>query len=166
MKGLKLTSTIILFTIVFQSCSKEPDYFELNCQSESKVLFISRRIPESADWRMYLMNCNGTDQRALSDKFVRCSRPVVSSDGKMIVFTTYENKTYHLYEIEKDGHGLTLLSKGKQYCGNPSFSPDNSKIVFCKRDSFPDNTTDIYMIDTEGEDEIRITSKGDNSSPS
>jgi TolB protein len=166
MKGLTITSTVILFTIIFQSCSKESDYFELYCQSESKVLFISRRIPESAEWRIYLMNCDGTDQRTLSDKLVRCSRPVVSSDGKMIAFTTYEDKTYHLYIIEKDGLGLTLLSKGKQYCGSPSFSPDNSKILFCKRDSFPDNTTDIHMIDTKGTNEIRITSTGDNSSPS
>jgi TolB protein len=165
MKILNFFVPAILMSAIFQSSSYEAAVLRSDSITDGRIIFISRRIPGSANWRIMVMNSDGIDQKELSTKSVRCSSPVVSSDGKYVAFTTLENKDYHLYVIGIDGQGLTHLSTGDQYLGNPSFSPDNSKIIFSKTDTIPE-FIDIYIIDIDGKNEFKLTSTGKNTSPS
>ncbi len=134
--------------------------------AKGEVLFIARRIPNSADWQMFLMNADGTNQRALSNTLVRCSPPVLSNSGTKVAFTTYDNSFhYNLYIIDIDGQNEKFLSKGKLFCGSPSWSPDDSKIVFVKNDNAIGGTYDIYSIKTDGTDELKLTNQNNNYSP-
>ncbi len=164
-KKIAILLTLILTLISF-SCSKDINITKLDCNSDSEILFISRRISNSADWQIYIMDCNGNNQRTLLDKIVRYSRPICSHDGSKIAFTTYVDKTYYLYIIDKEGQNLNLLSTGEQYCGNPAFSFDDTKIVFSKNDNTVGHNSDIYVINIDGSNETKLTNQDYNTSPS
>jgi TolB protein len=151
--------------IILSSCKKDAvvDMTPINVKGE--ILFISRRISNSADWQMFLMNADGTNQRVVSNNLVRCSPPILSNSGARIAFTTYENFYCNLYVIDTDGQNLKFLSKGKQFCGSPAWSPDDSRIAFVKNDNNAGGNNDIYSIKTDGSNEIRLTNQNDNFSP-
>lgn len=152
--------------IILSSCKKDAvvDMTPINAKGE--VLFISRRISNSSDWQMFLMNADGTNQRAVSNNLVRCSPPILSNSGTKVAFTTYDNNFYYnLYIIDIDGQNQTFLSKGKQFCGSPAWSPDDNRIAFVKNDNNVGGTYDIYSIKVDGSNEIRLTNQNDNFSP-
>ena len=64
-----------------------------------------------------------------------------------------------------DGQNLKLLSKGKQFCGSPAWSFDDSRIAFVKNDNNVGGTYDIYSINVDGSNEIKLTNQNDNFSP-
>jgi TolB protein len=132
---------------------------------KGEILFISRRIPNSPDWQMFLMNADGTNQIAVTNNVVRCSPPILSNSGTRIAFTTYENFYYNLYIIDIDGQNQKFLSKGKQFCGSPAWSPDDSRIAFVKNDNTVGGNNEIYSIKADGSNEIRLTNQNDNFSP-
>lgn len=152
--------------IILSSCKKEAviDMTPINANGE--VLFISRRIPNNADWQMFLMNIDGTNQRAISNILVRCSPPIISNNETKIAFTTYDNSfNYNLYIIDIDGQNLKFLSKGKQFCGSPAWSPDDSRIVFVKNDNNVGGMDNIYSIKVDGSNEMKLTTQNSNFSP-
>ena len=153
--------------IILSSCKKDKvvDIDMTPIDAKGEILFISRRISNSADWQMFLMNADGTNQRIVSNNLVRCSPPVLSNNKQKIAFTTYESFYYTLYVVDKDGQNLKLLSKGKQYCGSPSWSPDDNLIAFVKNDNDTEGNYDIYTIKPDGTSEIKLTNQNDNFSP-
>ena len=157
---------LVATLIILSSCNKDAIVNMTPINAQGEVLFISRRISNSADWQMFLMNSNGTNQRAVSNNLVRCSPPILSNNGTKVAFTTYDNNFYYnLYVIDIDGQNQKLISKGKQFCGSPAWSPDDNKIAFVKNDDNVGGTYDIYSINANGSNEIKLTSQNDNFSP-
>lgn len=161
MRSVRLVWIIILILI---ACTK--DEIILPFDSNSKILFLSRRIEDSADWQIYLMNFDGGSQRKLTEKIVNCSKPVPSNDGSKIAFISYENGYYHLFKIDTSGNDLVLIAKNDEYCGCPSWSPDDSKLLFTQRTDFTDHKNDIFVMDITSNKETRLTFEGNNSCPS
>lgn len=159
--------------IFLSSCSKDDignmppiEVNQTSIDAEGKILFISRRISNSADWQMVLMNADGSNQILVSDKLVRCAMPVLSNNKKKIAFTTYdENYYYNLYIVDTNGQNLQFLSRGKQYCGSPSWSPDDNAIAFVKNGNDAGGSYDIYLINVNGNNEIKLTHQNSNFSP-
>ncbi len=117
--------------IILSSCSKEAGVDMSPIDTKGGILFISRRIPNSADWQIFLMNADGTNQRALSNKIVPCTPPILSNSGTKVAFTADDsNYNNNLYIIDIDGTNLRLLSTGERYCGSPVWSPDDNRIAF------------------------------------
>lgn len=152
--------------VILSSCKKDVALDMTPIAAKGEILFISRRIPNSADWQMFLMNADGTNQRAVSNSIVHCSPPTLSNNGAKIAFTSYDNNYYYyLYIIDIDGQNQKLLSKAKQFCGSPVWSPDDNRIAFVKNDNNVGGTYDIYSIQTDGSNEMRLTNQNDNFSP-
>jgi Tol biopolymer transport system component len=57
------------------------------------------------------------------------------------------------------------LSRGKQFCGSPAWSPNDGSIVFLKNDNSSGGTSDIYTINVDGSNETRLTTGSDNFPP-
>ena len=152
--------------IILSSCKKDAVVDMTPIDAKGEILFISRRISNSADWQMFLMNTDGTNQRAVSNNLVRCSPPILSNSGTKVAFTTYDNNFYYnLYIIDIDGQNQKFLSKGKQFCGSPAWSPDDSRLAFVKNDNNVGGNYDIYSIKVDGTNEIKLTNQNDNFSP-
>lgn len=157
---------IVVAFVILSSCKKDAVLDMTPIAAKGEILFISRRIPNSADWQMFLMNADGTNQRAVSNSIVHCSPPTPSNNGAKIAFTSYDNNYYYyLYIIDIDGQNQKLLSKAKQFCGSPVWSPDDNRIAFVKNDNHIGGTYDIYSIQTDGSNEMRLTNQNDNFSP-
>src|SRR5438045_1355981 len=135
---------IVSAFIILSSCKKDAAVDLIPISVKGEIVFISRRISNSADWQMFLMNADGTNQRAISNNLVRCSPPILSNSNTKIAFTTFDNNFYYqLFIIDIDGQNQKLLSKGKQFCGTPVWSPDDSRIAFVKNDDNAGGTYDI-----------------------
>lgn len=162
---------LFVFVLLSISCVKAPDLENgeddcFNCHSNSEIVFISRRIENSSDWQIYIMDCNGDNQRKLVDIIVDCHKPVASNDGGKIAFTTYKDQERKLYIVDRDGEDLRLISSGKPECGGISFSPDDTKILYFKNDNVSDRACNLYINDIKGAYETKITSHGHNYAPS
>jgi len=171
-KSLSLQKTgfmskyFVCLFIIMAACKKDSGPDATPIDKNGEILFISRRVLNSADWQMVLMNADGTNQRTVSNVLVRCAPPVLSNSRKKIAFTTLDpDFNYVLYVIDIDGQNQKVLSKGKEYCGSPSWSPDDSKIVFVKNESNTGGANDIYTINVDGSNEIRLTTQFNNFSP-
>lgn len=157
---------IVVVFIILSSCKKEAVVDMTPIDAKGEVLFISRRIPNSSDWQMFLMNADGTNQRAVSNNLVLCAAPVLSHSGAKVAFTTYDSSFfYNLYIIDINGQNQKFLSKGKQFCGSPTWSPDDSRITFVKNENNVGGTYDIYSIGVDGTNEIKLTTQNNNFSP-
>jgi TolB protein len=165
LQNIRMKRSFFLLLVILSSCRKDAavDMSPINATGE--ILFISRRISNSADWQMFLMNTDGSNQHTISNRLVNCSPPVLSNSGLKIAFTTYENFYYHLYVIDKDGQNEKLLVTSKQFCGSPSWSPDDRKIVFLKNDNLSSHDYHIYIIDATGGNELKLTNQSTNFSP-
>ena len=95
---------VALLTVILLSCSKDNGLFDPPGSEESnEIVFISRRIENSADWQLYIMNPDGTEQRKLTDDIVTCQPPVVSPDGENIAYTTYQGNIFKLWVVNRNG---------------------------------------------------------------
>jgi len=156
---------IIAALIILSACNKDAGVDSIPVKAGGEVLFISRRISNSADWQLFLMNADGSNQRRVSDNIVSCSPPVRSNNGQKILFTSYDNNINNLYVIDIDGQNKKLLSQGRQFCGSASWSPDDSSIVFIKNNNSVGGNYDIYSIKADGSSEVKLTSGTDHMEP-
>ena len=156
---------LVAALVFVTACSKDSAIDMTPIDAQGEVIFISRRITNSADWQIFSMNADGTDQKLLSNSLVRCSPVVPSNNGSKLVFTTYENGYYHLYVIDKTGQNQRLLAIAKQYCGDACWSPDDNRIAFVKSDSINGSSYDIYSIQPDGNNIVQLTNQSINISP-
>lgn len=159
---MKKYATILLLAVA--ACKKdhhEPDPLvsPLIDKSPSEIAFISRRINNSADYQLYLMNMDGTGQRLVSDRIVQCAPVTPSHDGQKIIFTTYENGKDHLYVMDKATGATTLLATQQDYVGGAAWSPDDTKILFVRLndDRTQGMTYTIYLVDSDGTNQKELT---------
>lgn len=87
----------------------------------------------------------------------------ISPDGTKIVFARYldtllshrnlELGDYDLYLTNFDGTELVNISNNLQADLNPSFAPDSTKIVFCRKD---EKTSELFLYDLDTKDISQI----------
>lgn len=162
----------VVFLLAIAACSKdhqEPDpaTAPLIDDGPAEIAFISRRIQNSADWQLYLMNTDGSNQRVISDRIVQCSPVTVSHDGRKIAFNTYENLKDHLYVMNKVNGSTTLIGTHEDYISSAVWSPDDTKILFVRmndrRAQVPTYT--IFIIDSDGKNEKALVTGISSGSP-
>lgn len=161
---MKKYAAILL--LVIAACKKDhqenpdPAVRPLVDNSPAEIAFISRRINNSADWQLYLMNTDGSNQRLIADRMVQCAPVTVSHNGQKIIFTTYENGEDHLYVMDKTTGATILLGTQQDYVGEAAWSPDDTKIVFVKLNDHRTQvmTYNIYIVDSDGKNEKELVS--------
>jgi Tol biopolymer transport system component len=147
---------ISIFSIIFVlGCEKDNSIIIGNY----KILFISRRIDNSADWKMYLMNNDGTNQNEIIDLTVQYGAPVISHNNNKVAFVHLtESYKLELYIVNLNGSGLQLIDSSNQYIGSPDWSMDDTKLIYTK--SIGDTTYGIYQSDCLGQTVQLISSSG------
>ena len=90
--------------------------------------------------------------------------PVLSPDGKKILFESDRTGNSELYAMNVDGTHLKQLTFNTANDDSPVWSPDGTRIAFTSvRD---DQEGDIYIMDADGKNTKRLTSTpGDDSHP-
>lgn len=95
-------------------------------------------IEEGARTRLYVMNADGTDARALNESLELRGTGAWAPDGESIVFAANHEGTPQLFRIPVNGESPVLLVS--EYSINPVWSPDGRFLVYAGPDvgtSFP-----------------------------
>jgi WD40-like Beta Propeller Repeat/Right handed beta helix region len=85
--------------------------------------------------------------------------PAVSAAGK-IVFARLGN----IWSINPDGTGAVKLTSGLPLDGQPAKSPDGTKIAFSRLSTLLGGRQ-IWVMDADGQNQVQLTSSGDNTAP-
>lgn len=94
----------------------------------SKIAFLSNR---DGEWRLYVMNADGSSPAAVTSQAVGSGKPTWSKDGKRLAFTCFaEVGNSDLCAINIDGTGFARLTTHPARDYAPAWSPDGTKIVF------------------------------------
>lgn len=119
---------MLIVLVAYFSCSEGTDGPDEN----GRLFFIAQRIPNTADWQIYVMDFDGRFQRRAIDKIVNYARPTISYTNNKIAFTAYEKEFYNLYISNLDGTGMKLISSSHRFCGAQTWSPDGSQLLYLK----------------------------------
>lgn len=149
-----------------------------------KILFSSTRggytdsdgDPVSNIW---IMNIDGTNAIQLTFTNFTDKIPVLSPDGKSILFTSSRDKIYfemidktyiayrrQIYIMKADGSDqtrLTALNPGLKY-NSPVFTPDGKKIIYSMEFTMSSNNkwSHIYIMNVDGSHPIRLSAMNAN----
>ena len=118
---------------------------------------------------IYVMDNDGGNQRNLTNNPADDRFPSWSPDGKRIVFMSMSDKkvkdfvlTYEIYVMDADGGNQLNLTNNPHVDRDPSWSPDGKRIVFSsdREGHFRGAvgiSSEIYVMDTDGQNEQRLT---------
>jgi Tol biopolymer transport system component len=123
------------------------------------IVFVSDRTGND---ELYIMHGNGDVVQLLATTPGPKTDPVISPDGKKIVFTvgTVEaSSASPLWSVNSDGTGLTQLTTDGAIDYRPTWSPDGSQIAFV---STRDGNAEIYVMNADGTNQANITNSAAN----
>jgi TolB protein len=162
MKTLTYLSLIIIILLII-SCDKQDSDFS---QTDSKIIFISRRIENNGSWSLVKMNGNGTEQEKITNLIVSCGKPVVSHSGTTVLFVHITEDYFHeLYSIDVDGTNQMLIDRANRYCGSADWSLDDTKIIYSKNRNESTDDKDLILYDFISKEKVTLTESGNNFSP-
>jgi Tol biopolymer transport system component len=113
---------------------------------------------------IYAMRADGSGQRRLTSGAELDSRPIVSPNGRVVVFErrTAADQPRDLYTVKAGGAGLHRLAASAADEHEASFSPDGRSIAFVRSVALTGGGTadDIYSVRPSGGRLVRLTRSG------
>ena len=128
-------------------------------------------------YSIYKADKDGSNLQRITDNPLYDAEPIISSDGKKIVFGSQRDGDFDIYSMNADGSQVRRLTDTTGYDGGPWFSPDGSKIVWRAwypqteeeqalwQESMEHNTIsstplDLWVMDADGKHKTRLTDNG------
>ena len=127
---------------------------------DGRKIVYSRKddIGDDADFDLFVMNSDGTNQTNIINSLGYDSSPSWSPDGRKIVFRSLRDGNSEVYVMNADGTEQHNLTNHPSDDYSPSWSPDGVGIVFSSdRDSNGEVYTEIFTMDTDGTDVSKLT---------
>lgn len=92
-------------------------------------------LPKGYIWPLhpydiFIADHDGANQKKITDNPLYDAEPVVSPDGRQIVFGSQREGDFDIYLMNSNGSNVRRLTDTAGYDGGPWFSPDGSKIVW------------------------------------
>lgn len=112
--------------IVFSSTSHIPG----DCPPKPDMPKASGHVWPLYPYDIFVANTDGSGLKKITDNPEYDAEPVVSSDGKQIVFGSKRDGDFDVYIMNSDGSDVRRLTDRYGYDGGPWFSPDGKKIVW------------------------------------
>ena len=112
--------------IIFSSTSHIPGA----CPPRPELLASARYVWPLFPYDIYVANADGSGPKRITDNPKYDAEPVVSPDGKQVVFGSQREGNFDVYVMNIDGTNVRRLTDRTGYNGGPWFSPDGTKIVW------------------------------------
>jgi len=127
--------------------------------SGKEIAFTSQR---SGTPQIYIMDAEGTNVRRITHDGTYHDSPAWSQDGTRILYVSRIEGRFDIYVYNLRDNTVAKLTEDAGRNENPSWSPDGRHIVFA---SNRNGSYQLYSIDYDGQNLIRLTSKGENKMP-
>jgi Tol biopolymer transport system component len=121
--------------------------------ANGKIAFSSNEGAGIDDYRIWVMDPDGTDRVALTSGPGFDRAPHWSPDGTKIAFTRgFPFGQSQVYVVNADGDGLTALTNAPNHNTMPHWSPDGTRIVFATS-RFGSDRWQLWTMAADGSDE-------------
>ena len=110
------------------------------------------------DRNIYILRLADLRMSKLTDGPGRQGQPTWSPNATHLAFALSWNGQNHIYRIDRHGEDMLQLTDGPGSAKLPSWSPSGDQITFVENG-------DIYVIDTDGNQQQRLTRNGSNTRP-
>lgn len=130
--------------------------FRIRCVTLSQIAFVRGIGPDA---EIYAISSDGTGARNLTNRAGADFYPSWSPSGDRIAFEGDTPGSYFdVYVMNADGSNLTRITSGNGiYNGHPVWSPDGRRLAF---ESWRDGNLEIYLMNPDGTDRVRLTHDG------
>jgi len=103
---------------------------------DGRLIYVSDHNGKQDLWSV---NADGTGLRQLTNATHKDLSPVVSPDGRYIVFqscrSANSDRAYNLWRVDADGRNPMQLTYGT-YDSEPAFSPDGESVVYVEKEDY------------------------------
>ena len=136
---------------VYERIIGEGPYFD------SRIVFVSESGPKDKRLkRLAIMDFDGENMQFLTGNDNIVLAPRISSDGKQILYTSWETGFPQIYLLSVEtGRRKRVNTPGNGVAFSPRFSPNNERIVFSYE---RDGNIDIYLMELNSLRSARLTS--------
>ena len=136
---------------VYERIIGEGPYFD------SRIVFVSESGPKDKRLkRLAIMDFDGENMQFLTGNDNMVLAPRISSDGKKVLYTSWETGFPQIYLLDVDtGRRKRVDTPGDGVAFSPRFAPDNKRIVFSYERR---GNIDIYLMELSSLRSARLTS--------
>jgi len=119
--------------------------------------------------QLFAMNVDGSSSIQTTRGPDRHDDPAWSPDGHKVALVSDQNDFQVIYIMNPDGTGMSRLTDKDSHAIHPNWSPDSKRVIYCSSDDLhppKKNPSEIYSIDIETKNIVRLISRGVNTFPS
>ncbi|MGH1363302.1 MAG: Tol-Pal system beta propeller repeat protein TolB [Calditrichia bacterium] len=125
-----------------------------------EIIFTSDRLGKP---QLFIMDAEGSNLRRLDTRLDYCGSPSWSPKGDKIAFVARENGRFNIFTYDVLTQSVARLTQNAGSNEDPDWSPNGFQLVFS---STRDRGRDIYQMNWDGSQLLRLTFTGNCSSPS